>query len=382
MALVVMAGTLAGCLTSNPALTDTSEDSGDDTSTGGGPTSGTPGTSNPSTTENPTSTTDSATTEPSTTVDPDTTDTEDPTTDTETTGPAACGAGSVCVDSAPAGWDGPAIWAETPFEDEVPECPEAYPDPAFEAFDDLQAPPADCDCDCGAAMGASCASLTLEYHANDSNCVGAPEEEFTISAAGSCQAAPNEPSADYWEVTDPGVSGGSCTPTTMESVTPASWVSRTTACGGAVPSDGACDPGQSCVAEPGDGFESRLCVWQPGDLECPDGAYSDRFVRSGDFEDMRACQDCTCGNPTGSCTGTVRLWPDNDCTDSGVAPGPSGIIDIDGGCERGQTATQYGVASANAGTLTLQDVECAPSVGTAIGEAEPVQPYTLCCLSL
>lgn len=378
---LALAGSVAGCLTPNPALTDSAGDTEGDGSSTGSATSGSP-TGNPTATTNgPSSTT--ASTE-ATTVDPDTTvgpDTDDPSGDTETTGPAACGAGNVCAPEVPAGWAGPVVWAETATADPQPACPDAYAELAFNAFDDLQAPPAECSCDCGDATAVSCANPTLDYYGSTASCGGAPLDDFSILANGACNNLPDAPSGQYWEVADPGLSGGECEPNESVTVPTAGFSQTSTVCGGAAPGGGECMGAETCVAAPPEEFESRLCVWQEGDLECPAGGYEDRFVRHADFTDARNCTTCTCGDPEGSCSGTVILWPGSNCTQGGQ-PGSAGAIDLGGGCERAITSSAYPVTAAEAGTLTVEDASCSPAGGVPTGEAEPDEPYTLCCMSV
>ncbi|MGH1342268.1 MAG: hypothetical protein ACRBN8_11990 [Nannocystales bacterium] len=371
--LVTAAGALAGCLTSNPNLEESESSDGEGSTASTEPTSGavtTEPTTGPTTTADPTS-------DGPTTLDPDTTDTEptDPTSDTdETSGPASCGDGNVCAQEAPAGWAGPVVWAETLTTDETPECPAAYPDLAFEAFDDLQAAPAECDCECGAASDVSCASISLEYHGTDSSCLTS-EDEFLVSATGACNAGPNVGSSSRrWEAPQPGVTGGDCTPSATSMVPVASWSAASTLCGGVTPSEGSCEPSEVCVARPPETFEGRLCVWQAGALECPDGAYADRFLRHASIDDDRNCATCTCGDPEGDCNGNVILRPSNNC--SGATG--SGSVPLGGGC----VLSADDVHSVEAGALSVSNVSCEPSVGTAIGEAEPDDPYTLCCLTV
>ena len=370
---LVLAGSVAGCLTTNPALTDSSGETEGDDSTGS-ETSGSP-TTNPSTTNGPTSTTATSTTE-GTTVDPDTTvgpDTDDPSGETETTGPAACGAGNVCAPETPAGWAGPVVWAETATEDPQPACPAAYGELAFNAFDDLQAPPAECTCECGEASGANCAPLTLELHGTDSSCIGAPDDTFSISASGACNSGPASSAGRYWEVGDPGISGGECSPIDSVQVPAAGFSQTSTVCGGASEQTGECAGSDTCVATPPEGFESRLCVWQEGDLECPAGGYEDRFVRHADFDDGRNCTTCTCGDPDGDCAATVRLWTSDSCS-----PTSAGNVLVGAGCTASVGSTQ----GASAVNLVVEDASCAPSGGVPTGEAEPDEPYTLCCMSV
>lgn len=359
--LAMLVGILTGCLSPNPNLpvddtesgeNSTSRDtSGDDGATAGLATAMS-GTSGP--------TTDSVTTE-----------TEDPSMDT---GSPSCGLGSVCAPEVPAGWSGPVIRAESLGDGEAPVCPDTFPDLAFDAYADLEAAEAECDCECGNAVGASCATPTLEFHGGNSSCVGGAFDEFSIGA--SCQQGPAVSASNrWWSVDQAGVSGGSCTPSGSVDVPQASWASQTTACGGAAAEEpDECDGAATCVPEPEQGFEPALCVWQSGDLECPDGAYVDRFVRHADFTDTRNCEACECGDPEGDCVGDIRLWPTNNCS-GGIA---SGTVPIGAGCVQAVDS----VSSANSGILSVASVACAPSPTTAIGEAQPNGPYTLCCLSL
>lgn len=373
--LLTTGGALAGCLTSNPNLTESGGSEGDGSTASTDPTAGL--TSGPSTTAGPSSgptTTDAPTTDGPTTGDPTTTDT-DPTSDTdETTGPASCGAGNVCVAEGAAGWAGPVVWAETPTTDEPPDCPAAYPNLAFEAFDDLQAAPADCDCECGSASGASCASLTLEYHTTDSTCFSA-DDEFTVLANGNCTSGPNvSTSSRRWQAPQSGVTGGECASSSSSSIPEATWNTTSTLCGGATPASGVCEASEVCVDRPPETFEGRVCIWQPGELECPGSAYSDRFLRHAGISDGRNCATCTCGDPVGDCNGNIILRPSASCS-SGTG---SGSVPIGGGC----ILSVDNVDSAEAGTLSVNNVSCEASVGTAIGEAEPDDPYTLCCLTV
>lgn len=382
-ASLVACGALAGCLTTNPALTDSGEEGGDDTSsdTSGSPTSG-PGTSQGPTTAGPTTddpttdgpTTDGPTTDGPTTGEPTTTatgtDTDpDP---TETTGPAACGGDNMCVEAAPPGWSGPVIWAETPVSDDPPSCPAAYPEPAFSAFDDLQAPPAECDCSCGTATGASCATIELESFTN-SSCSGSPGSTHSINGT-SCQSVTIPGGTTRLRAHDPGVSGGSCTPSANNDIPPATWGSTATVCGGASEARGICDSDALCLARPESAFESRVCVWQPGLLECPAGSFADRFIRHTAVDDDRNCEACTCDAPTGDCTGGVSVRNEAGCSGGGV-----GTVPIGGTC---YAQTSGSMASARGTSLSVSNVSCEPSVGTAVGEAEPDDPYTLCCMTV
>ncbi|MEM6293618.1 MAG: hypothetical protein AAGA54_20255 [Myxococcota bacterium] len=375
-ALLTVSSMVGGCTAPNPFIEGedgaegSSSGSSTDPSTSGSPTGDPTTATSTSTSAEPTT---SSTTDPDTTVDETDEVTGDPTTD-DTSGPALCEGDALCVANPPAGWSGPVVWVDVPIAEDVA-CPDLFPDPAFEAFDDLQAPPAQCECSCADALNVGCADPVLEYHAGDSACVSV-NTDYDISAFGSCNTSPNQSSGQYWEVQDPGVTGGSCAPMAEVSVPEASWTSRSLVCGGASLVGGACDSGETCLPTPPEGFEARVCVWQAGNLECPTGFDDGRFVRHAEIDDSRACDECTCGNPTGECNGSVVLWAESDCD---YQFGASGNIDIGGGCERGITATQYSVTAAEVSNLSVSNVSCEASVGTAIGEAEPDEPFTLCC---
>lgn len=349
---------LVGCLSPNPNLASTDSE-GDTTSTGGGASGGPTGPGDGSTSGGGPTTAAGATT------------TGAP---SSTTGLASCGQGNVCVSEVPAGWLGPVVRAESPFEDEPPACPDGYPELAFEAYAGFEAAPAECTCECGAASGASCGNVTLEYHGTNADCVGGAFNEFSIGA--SCQQGPAVTTSNnrYWSVDAPGVSGGSCTPSEGVAVPEASWSGRTVAC--AAPSAGeagVCGDSERCVPEPQEGFEPRHCVWQPGAVECPDGPYSDRFLRHTEVSDTRGCEACTCGDPEGECVGTVRLWGTNNCS----AGSGQGAVPVGGECV--QLANP--VSSADLASLSVSSVSCEASPGAAVGEAEVADPYTLCCMT-
>lgn len=377
MCVVASASVLAACTKPNPFLDDDGGSSGTtqtSSATGTSPTSATTATtSGDPTTSGPMTMTTADASSSSTTDDMGPT-TED---DSDDTVPV-CGSDRVCVSPVPAGWSGPVVWANTPSEDEDPQCPDLYPEQQVEAFDDLQAAPASCECECNNAVGVECGQVVAEYHGTNSACSGSPDEQYVVSGSG-CDSSPSTSPNRYWSVDAPGVMSGSCDAVTNETVPPATWATHSTLCGGASSMPGLCAGGGLCLPTPADGFESRICVWQPGALECPSGDYSDPFVRYGSFEDERNCATCTCGSPTGDCTGTVSLFYSSNC--SGAV---GGSVQFGGSClQTAGTTTQFGINSIRRSSTTpLEDVSCEPSIGTAVGEAAPADPITLCCTSV
>lgn len=350
--LAAVAGALMGCLSPNPNLlvTESESDSSSTVASASGAATNMP-------------------TDETATTHSDTASSDGP----STTGPSVCGSGYLCAPEAPEGWNGPVAWAQAPLEDDLPECPETYPEAVLEAYADLIATPAECICECGSASGASCGNLTLEFHGTNATCVGGAFNEFPIG--NSCQQGPAVTASNRrWSVDQPGVTGGSCSPSASVVTPKASWSSRTIACAEAQPDDsGLCGDFETCVPEPRDGFESQLCIWQPGVVECPKEAFVDQRFHHTGFTDTRDCEPCTCGAPEGECAGTVRLWSTNSCTGT-----ESGFVQIGGECAQATDS----VSSADRGALTVSGVSCQPSPGTATGQAEPSGTHTLCCMGL
>ncbi len=375
--MVLGLGLTGGCTEANPFLMETEGSGSADT---GSSTSATAGSTMSSTTNSdtdpPTTTTATSVVTSTTDPDPDTDPTEDTTGSDETDVAPGCDGGRVCVADPPGEWQGPVIWGDSPHDDGSLACPAAYPNLQLggEVFDELDAPPAECECSCGDASGVTCGEVTLEYHGEDSNC-GSPDQMFVMAPL-NCTAAPSGAPGHHWQVPAPGVDGGSCPPSLSETIPVSTWTSTTTLCGGGSSIPDVCDPGQQCVPGPAEEFESRVCIWQEGSIDCPRGiGYDDRFVRHQAIADTRACAACTCESPTGDCTGSVQLWNPTSCSAA-----PTASVSLGGSCTATGNLAQNAVEGARLGTTFIQNTECEPSEGTAVGEAEPSEPITLCCL--
>lgn len=127
-----------------------------------------------------------------------------------------------------------------------------------------------------------------------------------------------------------------------------------------------CAANQVCAAAPDPAFDSALCIWRNGDNQCPEGPYTQRTVRYAGFADDRTCETCTCGDPAGSCAGTVTFT--DGC---GALPQHIATVGV-GEC---QEVTGAGAATYN----PEPDASCMPSTGAVLNTAAETNPVTICC---
>lgn len=356
----------------DPGIDTTAGPSGDDAtgSTSIDPTTGASATDT-TTTDDPTS--DPTSGDP-TGGDPTTSDSasDDATTsDDTTTGVALCEDEGACVEVAAAGWSGPATLHTTAADDPVPSCGPSWSDAIDDMHADLSAPPASCECSCGDPVGESCGSMTLRnYGLNDPFCVS---QVASYVIAPGCNNIPNASAGSWWRITDPPeVVGGACAANLEETITPAAFDTRITACGGTDELLG-CGAGESCVPTPDDP-DDRVCIWQDGDVPCPVGsAFSDRAVRHRGIVDTRDCGACTCGDPVGTCYANVALMNPDDC----LAMFFNGTIDSNGACEQDEDIAATGGVN---WSIMTPDSSCTASPSAPLGAASASDPVTTCCM--
>jgi hypothetical protein len=163
---------------------------------------------------------------------------------------------------------------------------------------------------------------------------------------------------------------GACVPELIKDVVPAAFLTRHVACMGSFSADG-CEPGQLCIPPPDDPFHASVCVWQEGDVACPEGsAYAERMLLHRDIDDVRGCAPCSCTVPPVrgagatatlstmvSCSVAAAMLAPGDC--AGGIGGPSILaVHYDEGIPPGA---------------------CQPAVAMPIGDAAGIDPVTLCC---
>jgi hypothetical protein len=274
-----------------------------------------------------------------------------------------------CVPAAPEGWEGPVALLQSLVDDDEPECGEGYSEVATVGYQGLVAAPAECGCSCGDAEGVSCAlSVIARFWGDDPTCsenVPAQYEFFTTV----CNGLPAALAANtYWTVHPGQVTGGSCEPIPTMEIDPARFEKRVTACATSDLLDG-CSPSETCAPRAQAPFMDRLCVWQSGESDCPEG-YADGHTLFSDIVDERGCADCTCGEPVGLCdTGSLTLLS-QPCN-----PPVAGVLTPNGHCQ--SSSNQQAVSAIyNPGAPSSF---CAASESSAVGTAAHEGPVTVCC---
>lgn len=280
-----------------------------------------------------------------------------------------------CNELAPEGWSGPgAIVITDDLEDSA--CGGAFGETALTVFSNLHADDATCDCSCGNPQGGSCkgtgsirhypiAEFPNSYWQNIQACTIPGGDPFVFSLGAVYEFASTDPGR---VLTDANVSssGGSCTPALASDFPEPSFKLRIDAC---LPTDAQedCNEYEACqpkIIAPFDG----VCIWQPGDLECPAATpYTERTVYHQSFTDERACNDCTCSKPQGSCNPEITLW----------RLGGIKTVPADGTCT--DLDASYTGVSFDPGDP--QWGPCTPSGGELSGEVSPAEPVTFCCMA-
>jgi hypothetical protein len=284
----------------------------------------------------------------------------------------ACSAGFVCIALPPAGWSGPGILYEGTGgggEDapSAADCPPAFPTDAFDGTRAPTAPAAACTCSCAPPAGVTCAVGASFYY--DSACANLCETEPL--ALNACVATCS--GAQTMMVVESVTATGSCAPQGTSQVTPPVWGSTARICASSPSLDapGGCPAGQACVAKPPTGFDSGGCLWQSGDIPCPDASATRKVYLTG-ATDTRGCSACTCSAPNGvTCASTsVTTFSDAACTDT-LSPviGDGSCVSAPGGAHAIEATT----------STTAAQGSCTPSVATPLGSFTPTGATTICC---
>ena len=296
-----------------------------------------------------------------------------------------------CVPRPPAGWSGPVALYDDAAELPVPDCPATFfQTPIFEGHAELDVAPANCSpCTCSLS-GVTCSAPVAEEFASGPACGGQcgwtsqppnPPLEFS---ANSCMGIEFNDSGNCPPPVSGRVSGStpsgtaSCVPSTQTpSIPPIAWHDIARACH-APSSDKGCDEGFLCAPRPSHPFEPNLCIVRlaEGDVDCPEGPYSQKFVFYRDANDTRSCTACSCGSPSNvRCEGEVKAYS-----------GTTGCINEDGSIPLGAcggfgAATQQGDKYVKLFRAFVEaKATCLASGGTAIGTVTPTRPQTICCM--
>ncbi|WP_437594885.1 hypothetical protein [Sorangium sp. So ce1000] len=150
------------------------------------------------------------------------------------------------------------------------------------------------------------------------------------------------------------------------------WATRATAC--VAGAHTACADATTCAPAAPSGF--LTCIYHEGDAACPDG-YAQRHVFYKDVLDRRDCTPCSCGEPTGaSCTIMASVYRDAACTDLVASTLVGSSVPF---C--GVTLPGIGLGSKSAAVAAVEPGACAPQGGEPVGELQPVEPSTFCCIA-
>lgn len=318
------------------------------------------------------------------------------------TGEAACAATHRCVGEIPEGWTGP-VALQAVGLNEVPDCGGDYDDLQLDqALGGLTGDDFECGCECSVGNVACEGSARVRVAVPTAVQPGPPCVEFSGAGGVSGSLVTTTVTAGTPQTYGPGVLdysgaeehgvevdmvdvgvGGACTATASETPTSAAWTERTIACGS---SDvgGACGDAEVCIPRPLEPYDSDICIWADGDLECPE-AYPDRTLRYGDYDDTRDCSACSCGGPDADCSDpSVRVskeHPTGACETNVFFDAPNG------GCEFFTpqfdfcaSADHFSEIALLPGDLEIDlDAPCPAQGGNAVGNLTPTDPVTLCC---
>jgi hypothetical protein len=217
---------------------------------------------------------------------------------------------------------------------------------------------ASCDCECGDAVGTSCSAVTMQQ--TNAAC--------TINQGGSDVLPPNtctfvSNGVGTYAISTPSlqVLGASCQPEASEAIANPSWGRDVRSCSAAVGED--CDGGNCLPSTPDDHL---MCIWVAGEAACPEGPWTQQVITYGDVDDDRDCTECTCGAPTGTCSGNIEL-NNQGC----------GVIYI-GDATPGTCGIQP--AASHATYVPQANASCTPSGGSLVGGVEPTDAITYCCM--
>ena len=289
-------------------------------------------------------------------------------TGTGTGGPSRCaGPSRACVSVAPGSWSGPGAVAQGDNTGDAPTCPESFEAKGTLAYDNLVAPPAQCQCSCD-PINPGCADPVLSF---DSGVACDSPQDEALSTKGICGGFISAIDA-YYFAQPPAVISGACGADPSSETPPAEFGMRATLCA-ATPFDTeeACPTGEVCAAIPDAPFDVHACIWIAADLPCPAGSpYEVRTMLHQGIADTRGCTACECGPIGGTCSATIEVYDEQLCSGA-----------VFGQVQTGAPCEQIVGAASSAAVIGIQaDAACGvPSGAQPAGSAAPEDPLTVCC---
>lgn len=301
----------------------------------------------------------------------------------------ACGNNSECLPAPSNGFQGPvAVWTGKT-SDTAPSCSTSggYPNQKLNLKTNVSTPAATCPtCTCDAPTGVTCpTSVDLTYYGG-ANCGGStywgdPSNPIAVTSQCGNWTLAHGPNGEHPQsaVFDALPTGGTCMPhSSGQANIPPPTYDQVRVCGDATTS--ACGSGSVCAPTPAQSF--KLCVYQSGDVTCPQ-PFSQKSTDYTSLSDGRMCSNCDCGVPTGdTCSGTVT-----DSTGATCGSNPTTSIQA-GSCTPVPADSTTGTLEG--GIADTRNVAYTP--GTASGGSCPViasqvtgiltkiGQYTICCI--
>lgn len=286
---------------------------------------------------------------------------------------------------------------------ELGDCEGAYDQAEpIAPFSGLVAAAFECDCECSSNASLACegsARLRIsnpQVFEGQSPCTpgnGGPGAALTTTVSDGVPQTHKDGEIPMGEVQGATVDmvdtevAGSCMPNPTESSSPATWTDRFLLCGASIV-DGDCAEGEVCVPDTSVPYEPGVCDYRAGDERCPDG-YPNRELFHESIGDTRDCSTCTCGDPSGSCTGpgmTLSLWTFfGNAAELTTLDAPNSYCQsLDLTCQPPAACTPWtsiAEVSFDPGTFVADDpsAPCPPSGGEPVGDATGADPVTICC---
>ena len=289
-----------------------------------------------------------------------------------------CGMNQFCARAAPSGWTGPVAFAEVAADAGAPTCGDSY-SIAFHGAAGLNVPSAVCECSCSAPTGVTCPMPAVSFF-SDPGCAmpcGAPaplDTSTCVMAPNGCNTLDAGTGVVHLalEVATAVPTGGACSPSTAETLHPATWARRSLECIPTnTPDQGSCSAGAFCL--PAAPTSLSFCIGQAGvATQCPSGSgyMSGPFVEYADpltLAEGRSCSNCGCDPPADAgCSQPTGLLESN-CTIPNIPFLPS------------QCFAENGVKGITAASVTTSG-KCTPTGGLAVGTVTPLSStMSFCC---
>lgn len=287
-----------------------------------------------------------------------------------------------CVSGIPSGWSGPGVVFDGLIDASAPSCAAPYSSTAGNANSIPEGPQYGCTCTCG-SIDAGCSGPTISvFHDNGCNSTDICTTQQPTTCLSLC------PSAGFSAMIMKGPipNAPSCPPgATATSPIAPSWGRQAEICqyAGNVP-DAGCVSDQICAPPAPSGFESSVCIWRAGNVNCPDaGSYQTQRQYFDAWVDTRTCNTNTCSctaSPSVACTLTnVTTYSNSACSVSATSPANELTnLEVDA-CSPNINNTNGGVVGVTttvvgSGTCSIAGT---PSSTGSVTAGPPA--WTLCC---